>query len=281
MGREIRAVAVALVVVVVGMVFAAPALALAPANDGFWDARPVDAVPYQNTVNTTGATLAAYDPGCPGSDLPPSHTVWYRFKPSLTARYQFEATSQTILDATGYPPTITVTTGPRSAIHVGLCGAGRLRDDLHAGTTYRVMVGSVAPGPGGIVAFRVTRPMLPTIRSFTVGGATVNTTTGIATVLGTLICGGSATGYDVNVNLRQQVAGYPLATAYGYTHAPCTAGVTTRWSTVLNPYAPVNGTGNPFRVGYANITNTYGHAYDVYDAATSAVIAKQVWLHRG
>jgi hypothetical protein len=281
MGRSVRCTAAAVVLVAVGMVFAGPALAAAPGNDGFGAPRLVGALPYQNTVNTAEATVAADDPGC----FSDTNTVWYKFTPSQTARYQFQTTSQAIYVATGgFSPSITVTTGPRSALQAIDCTPwGVTRDDLQAGTTYRIMIGTPFGAdygsPGGLVTFNVTKPVLPRVTGFAITEGTVNRNSGIATVSGSLICGGGAISYGVHVELRQRKSTGNIAYAYGDTGGSCTAGVTNHWIVTLDPIQSGNGIG--FTTGTAALTNSYGYACDTYDCAQSDTISTEIHLHRG
>ncbi|MDX6593560.1 MAG: hypothetical protein QOJ13_2756 [Gaiellales bacterium] len=210
--------AVAFVFVLVG---AMPALAAAPSNDAFPNARVVPGVPFTNVVNTTDATTAADDPNCTNE----SHTVWYRFRPAQTGRYQFSTSTD------GFPSAVAVFSGSRGALSFLACGASGgptavTRADLQAGTLYRIMAGTYngrgdPAAIGGRLTLRVTKPVLPTAR-ITFGRATVDTVSGVVQLHGTITCLGTAVFADVFGILRQVRNGF-FARGSG-SAAPATCG---------------------------------------------------------
>jgi hypothetical protein len=225
--RLAAASAAAIAVLAVGVT---PAFAAPPANDRFPNATIVPGVPFTNIVNTRDATLAADDPNC-GDE---SHTVWYRFTPAQSARYQFAAATD------GFNPSVAVFSGPRGALQFVACAATGdsttiTRADLTAGTTYRIMVGTYGGRSepsltGGRLTFRVTKPVLPTA-TVTFGRATVDTVSGIVRLRGTVTCNATATAAGVFGTLRQVRGGF-VARGFGGTDVACGTSPTP-WTIVL------------------------------------------------
>lgn len=127
-----------------------------PANDDFNDALLITSLPYQDSVDTSGATVAPDDPdmGC-GAGVN-SNTVWYRFS----------ASSSQLVEAntfgSDYDTVLAVFTGTRGALNWIACNddtAGTLRSQLlfeaEAGRTYYVEVADYGSPGGGLADIEI------------------------------------------------------------------------------------------------------------------------------
>jgi hypothetical protein len=131
------------VAVIGGMLTAVPAvLAAPPANDDFERAATVGDAPQH-----FGGTLdeATTQPGEPAHG---SQTVWYLFRPTVTARVAFE-----VPDAPGMEVALSVYTGSTLAA-LQLVGRhegwpARVAFDASAGQTYHIAIGKVGDYTGG------------------------------------------------------------------------------------------------------------------------------------
>ncbi|MFI7680283.1 PKD domain-containing protein [Actinophytocola sp. NPDC049390] len=127
------------------------ARAEAPSNDDFDTAATITALPFESTVDTTGATVAADDPvGCQSSY---GNSVWFRY----TAPE--DGIVRAIVDTPGYYPFLTAYTGTRGGLArvPGVCVFGsRNPETFHvtAGTTYHFLVGANYHD-GGATTFRL------------------------------------------------------------------------------------------------------------------------------
>ena len=119
-----------------------------PANDAFVDAAPVSALPFQASVNTSGASI---EPGEPSLCTPPASekTVWYAYTPTE---------SRSVIATIGAPEPYGI------AVYVGSSLAGLTRlgcqygfplaVQLQAGTTYYFQLG-LSDGRGAQLQFNL------------------------------------------------------------------------------------------------------------------------------
>lgn len=192
MNGRTRAMASAISLLVVAAT-AAPVLAAAPSNDDIGNAIVIPALPYSDTSDTSEATTGATDPDVCGFGT--GATVWYAYTPTDAARLQIDTFGS------DYDTTLQVgVSDGQGGLDVIACNddaAGtvqsRVRIDVEAATTYVIMVGSFASGPGGGLSLQVHLAPLATPLSLAL---TVDETarfdrSGVATIYGTLVCTGS------------------------------------------------------------------------------------------
>jgi hypothetical protein len=131
----------------------AGASAAPPANDELASPVVVGALPFTNVQLTNEATGAVSDPNCFGG----GRTVWYSFTAPGTARVSVDTLES------NYDTTLGVYTGDPAALIEIACNdnsadynrQSRVRFDAVAGTTYHVMVGSLATGTRGTLRLAV------------------------------------------------------------------------------------------------------------------------------
>jgi hypothetical protein len=203
----------------------AEALAAAPANDQWWNATTISALPFSEEVDTTHATVAVGDPDCGSS----SNTIWYRFTPATTRTYTFSA-------GDFWPdPELALgvfTGGRRSAVLLDCAqslgpdsegGQGTLdRIDLQAGRTYHISVGTqdglTSPGGSSDVFVQAQVYAPPRIRA-SLTSAVVDRRTGIVTLTGTADCTGTYIVIGeagIEASLRQVKSGFVARSTQGY-----------------------------------------------------------------
>ena len=155
-------------------------LQAAPANDDFGNAVVITALPFNHSVNSSEATAAADDPIVDVCNLS-DHTVWYRFTP--TGNLRINANTVASRPDQG----ISVFTGTRGNLtRVGCSDYGSLTFDAIAGQTYFFMIGTPAGQPGGNLVLNVDLGIEVGVTIDPVG--TVNPSTGVATITGTVTC---------------------------------------------------------------------------------------------
>lgn len=116
-----------------------------PSNDAFASATAVAALPYYQTLDTTGATgEAAIDGEAAALCTIPvtAATVWYTFTAPEARAYQVDVTNSS------YGAGIVVVTGAPGSMHLVACRAKSVGFDLDAGTAVHILVYATAPGGG-------------------------------------------------------------------------------------------------------------------------------------
>jgi hypothetical protein len=145
MHRTIRALTIAGLLVLSGVSAVPVAAAEPPANDSIATPTVVDTFPYSDTIDTSGATTGATDPGtCDAAEFGPDFaTVWY----SWTAPQSGPIAAMTW--GSNYDSTIQVGTANGSGgIDVLACNndtralQAAVRFDAVAGQTYLIVIGS-------------------------------------------------------------------------------------------------------------------------------------------
>jgi hypothetical protein len=123
-------------------------LPAAPANDDF-DAAEVVALPFTDSLDTSGATRAFDDPDCANS----AATVWYRFTATTNAILELSA------GGSDYNVTVSAYTGTTGSLSQLGCietmWSGNLRVNVQAGETYYFMAGSAWNGLGGSLSLSI------------------------------------------------------------------------------------------------------------------------------
>jgi hypothetical protein len=105
-----------------------------PANDDFDNATLIGSLPFTDSVDMSGATVASDDPtpSCAGPAGNGPGTVWYAYTPAVDTRVAYNAFGSS------YEPGIVVYTGSRGTLTELLCsgGFGAPLLNARAGTTY-------------------------------------------------------------------------------------------------------------------------------------------------
>lgn len=205
-----RAAGALTVVVAVSALFAsgAPsALAAVPGNDDFGSATSIGGLPFSDSLNTADATTQAEDPlDCIGA----AHSVWYTFTSAVDVSIgvdTFGSDFDTVLSAY---------TGSRGSLTQIAC-----RDDSNglqshikwqatAGTIYHVMVsgyGSGSEGDSGNLVLHASAEPLFTFVVSVSGSGSVDETTGVATIGGTVECSIPGNVYSGSRYRLRQVVG--------------------------------------------------------------------------
>jgi hypothetical protein len=208
-----------------------------PPNDDFDNATVISTVPYSNTEDTSDATSAVDDPNCftlPGSDP----TVWYKFTPSQSLRYNINT------NASSYPTAVSVYTGTRGNLSQLTCTFGSAQFSATAGQTYYIEVGSVAGAEGGTLVFSLDVAFNMQLALGSTGS--VISRTGTATVSGSVTCTKANT-VNVSGDLKQTIGRLIVHGSYS-TSVPCSGD--TSWK------ATVTGDNGLFAAGKATISAT-------------------------
>ena len=123
-----------------------------PPNDKIIHATEVGAVPFTDSVDTTGATTSASDKQANASCGAPAvgNSVWYKFTatsadPAIFADASFSNYNAGVLIATGMPGSLTTVS----------CGPFGAAATTTAGTTYYIMAFDFAGGGGGNLALNI------------------------------------------------------------------------------------------------------------------------------
>jgi hypothetical protein len=158
---------------------------LRPANDDFNDALVISALPFTDRVSTINARTSHDDPPSPeqcwSGSITGTHTVWYQFTPSENLRINVST------GGTRYDTNIFVFTGTRGNLTLVECNPlpRSVTFDAVAGETYFFLVAS-AEQAGGDLVFTVRLGIEVGVTIDSVG--TVNPSTGVVTITGTVSC---------------------------------------------------------------------------------------------
>jgi len=225
------------------VLFLVPAAnAAPPANDDFDNAITITAVPVSISVDMTEATAAGDDPTTACSPDAPFFTVWYAYTPPTNMRLRMDVS----FVETNFG--VSVYTGSRGNLSEVVCDAGTDTRyfDVTAGTTYNFMVWSFAPV---VMHFDLSEILPPPSVVLDINSkGSVNTTTGVATVRGTVTCSRAVVLEGVAVDLSQVFARRVTIFGGGTTdNVPCTPSGNT-WSVVA--------TGGNGRFGAGSATAT-------------------------
>jgi len=190
----------------------------APANDAFSGATTISGIPYTNSISTTEATADDGDPlGFCGAG---GHTVWYQFTPSADIRLNANTSGS------DYDTVLLIVTGTPGDFNVISCnddanGAqSSITFDATAGTTYFFMVASGGDTEGGNLVFNLIEGPPPLELELTINTrGTVNASTGVITISGTLSCTQPAL-VDVFGEVRQRL-GRSILNAFFDTGVNC------------------------------------------------------------
>jgi hypothetical protein len=198
-----------------------------PPNDDFDDAIIITALPFRHTVNTADATTDRDDPlndeTC-GFGSIGGHTVWYQFTPTESVRINASTVGS------NYDPNVFVYTGTRGDLTRIACNflPRSMTFEALAGETYFLLAGSSGDEPGGNLVFNVDTSLEVGVTIDSEG--TVNPSTGVATISGTVTCSRSAF-FELGGSVQQQKA----SDAQGSLFASSNCDGVTRWEAEVVP----------------------------------------------
>jgi hypothetical protein len=218
------------------------ASAAPPANDDFDNATTITALPASVSVDMAEATAAGDDPTMSCNPDAPPFTVWYAFTPPTNMRLRLDVSFvETVFGVSVYA-------GSRGNLSEVACliGADTRFFDVAAGTTYYFMVWSFAPV---VMHFDLSEVLPPPSIALDINAkGSVNPTTGVATVRGTVTCSRAVVLESVQVDLSQLFARRVTIVGSGFTeNVPCTPSGNA-WSVA------VDGTNGRFGAGSATAT---------------------------
>jgi hypothetical protein len=221
-----------------GALLCVPAVAHAapPANDTFAGARPVAALPFSDTVDTTEATLDADDQAVGAAcGLDPSvvasNSVWYAYTPVAdeTVAVNTGGSSYAVAGAvvSGQPGAFTAAPGG--------CFLSSALVTLSAGTTYYLDLVQFGAGDGGTLQLSLTRAVPPEL-TVTVDPRGTFSLAGTATITGTASCSEGASAF-VAAQLTQMADKGRLAAITGFAfQGPLVCdGTPHEWSLAVTP----------------------------------------------
>ena len=169
-----------------------------PANDDFNDAFVISALPFVDRVNTVDARTSRDDPVTEGcwSGSTGTHTVWYQFTPSENLRINASTSG------TNYDTNIFVFTGTRGDLTLVECNPlpRSMTFDAVAGETYFFLVAS-GEASGGNLVFTLRLGIEVGVTIDPVG--TVNPSTGVVTITGTVSCSRPAF-FELGAGVKQR-----------------------------------------------------------------------------
>jgi len=209
---------------------ATPALAAGPPpNDRIAGATAITALPFSDTVDTTKASTDAdeeaagqpcLDFGAPAIEK----AVWYRYTASA------DITLSVNTSASSYTTGIAAYNGAPSAGTFVTCGPGRIVTSWAAGQTAYFMIFGDQPGsPGGTLRITVEEAPPPPEVSLTLDPAgTFDSTSGSATISGTVTCTGTADFAGLSGNVTQTVGRFTI-NGFFFTSFTCD-GTTQTWT---------------------------------------------------
>jgi hypothetical protein len=184
--------------------FASPVLAAPPSNDTYAGRTVIGTLPFSESLDTTEATTDADDTelnaecGAPSTDA----SVWYELTPT---------TDLTVLvDVSGsdYPAGVLVGTGSPGSFSIVSCGPGGTAFFAETNVTYAILViddQSDGGGNGGTLNITVDEAPPPPTIDVTVDPIGTFSSSGTATISGTVVCDADAEFAFIDVQLRQRV----------------------------------------------------------------------------
>jgi hypothetical protein len=215
----------------------AAARAAQPANDTFAGARPIAALPFSDTGDTTEATLDADDQavgaacGLDPSSFVASNSVWYAYTPAAdeTVAIDTAGSSYAVAGAvvSGAPGAFTAAPGG--------CFLSSALVTLTAGTTYYLDLVQFGAGDGGTLQLSLTRAVPPEL-TVAVDDRGTFSRAGMATITGTATCSEGASAF-VATQLTQMADNGRLAAITGFAFGgPLVCdGTPHEWSLAVTP----------------------------------------------
>jgi hypothetical protein len=178
---------IAVSILTLGFLLGGPAavLAAAPTNNTWTGRTVIGSLPFTDTVDTTEANVGAQDPlinadcGAPATDA----SVWYELTATSDANLTVDVSKS------DYSAGVIVATGSPNNWAIVTCGPGLVIFPASTGVTYTILAfddQSDGIGNGGTLIFSVTPPPVLHLTVDPLG--TINASTGMVTVTGTLSC---------------------------------------------------------------------------------------------
>lgn len=209
--------------------FAAPALAVVPTNDTY-GGREAVSIGFSATVDTSDATTDADDAeanggcGAPATDA----SVWY----------ELTATSDGVIvvdvSASNYSAGALVATGSPGNFSVVACGPGATAFEAFTGETYAILAFDDqfdGGGNGGMLEITIGEAPPPPEVTMTVNrSGRFNSTTGSATISGTVTCTGGPVGFSFIEAFVRQTVGRFYVSGFGFIEGFSCDGTTQPWS---------------------------------------------------
>lgn len=183
---------------------AVPVLAAAPSNDTFAGRTVIGSLPFSESLDTTDATTDADDDeinaqcGAPATDA----SVWYELTPAS------DVTVIADVSDSDYSAGVGVATGSPGSFAVVACGPGAVGFEAFSGETYAILVFDDqldGAGIGGTLNILVDEAPPPPAIDVTVDPTGTFSSSGTATVSGTVVCDADAEFAFIDVQLRQRV----------------------------------------------------------------------------
>ena len=198
------------------------------ANDDFDAATPINATPFSDTLDASGATAASDDP----NDCYGSHgSVWYAFTPTVSG------TATVSTAGSDYDTALGVYTGARGALSQLACNndwdvtlTSQVSFQAAAGQTYYVLaVAAWSLAPRTLQLSVSLKPPPLTLKLAYDPQGVVDEQTGTAVVTGTVSCSRN-TKPTITVNIGQQLGNSPYRTGSGRRTVLCWAQTPTPFS---------------------------------------------------
>jgi hypothetical protein len=189
--------------VVVSLIGVTPsAYAAPPGNDDFGSATTIAALPFSDATSTVDATTQAGDPvDCIDAD----HSVWY----SYTSDFDGFVAVDTY--GSDYDTVLSAYTGTQGSLTEIACNddsGGTLQSHIKwavtSGTTYHVMVSGFYGSSGSLVLNARAEPPF-TFEVTVAGRGSVDETSGVATLRGTVVCSLPGQVFTQDGRLRQRI----------------------------------------------------------------------------
>ena len=229
---------------IVSLGVAAPVLAAAPANDTYAGSEVIS-IGFSDSVDTSEATTDADDTelntvcGAPAMDA----SVWYELTAAADGWVGID------VSASNYSAGVFVATGGPGTFEVLACGPGATAFEAVSGMTYSIIAiddQQDGSGNGGTLNIQVAEIPPPPEITLTVNkSGRFNSSTGSATISGTVTCtGGPAEFSFIEVFVRQAVGRF-FIDGWGFIEGFTCDGATQAWS------AEVFGMNGTFKGGKA------------------------------
>lgn len=203
-------------------VSAVPALAAAPDNDVHGGAIVIGALPFSHSLDTSEATTDADDAEIAAqceAEPTTAASVWYQFTPLADAEILVDLTNS------HYNVGVAVATGSPGSFAVVACREWTTSFLAQAGVTYSILAfdpyADIVGGQFEIAVREVPPPPPPPEIDVVVHPVgTFNSSTGSATISGTLTCDGDLGYAYLEVQVSQQVKRFATR-GFGWTNVPC------------------------------------------------------------
>jgi hypothetical protein len=202
-----------------------------PTNDTYSGASVVPLpLPYEQTLDTTGATTDATDTEANANCGAPATlaSVWYEFTPTTDDGYIVD------VSRSSYEAGVIVVSGSPGSFVLETCGPFTVGFFGTAGTTYHILAFSDTAGVnGGTLVFHMeAAPPPPELTISVDPTGQFNARTGAATISGSWSCTGTADFTEIDISLTQSVGRFKIVGASAMPAGPCD-GTVQPWSATI------------------------------------------------